>query len=110
MNTHTHATLNPMYPPHQNKTTNTGTPPAAPTWFDIPVADGAFDVTRLRWAPLPPPKRRWGGADETPGSKKKGGLSVLRLAQGDGGEEGEGVVMLVALMSAEHWCVCALDR
>lgn len=44
---------------------------------------------------------------------------MLRLAQGDGGEEGEGgeeegegegVAMLVALMSAEHWCVCALDR
>ena len=92
-------------------------PPAAPTWFDIPVADGSFDVTRLRWAPLPPPKRRWADP-ETPGKKK--GVSVLRLEQGAGGgdgdegeegdEEEEGVVMLVALMSADHWCVCALNK
>ena len=113
--THNHSPINPLTPPPP------GTPPAAPAWFDIPVADGSFDVTRLRWAPLPLTSQQKGDWRNplTPG--KTGGrgrdVSMLRLRgagaeEEEGEEEGqeEGAVIMVALMSADHWCVCALDQ
>lgn len=100
-------------------TTHTHTQAAAPAWFDIPAADGSFNVTRLRWAPLASSLSSYGSYGDVQGrrGRRRKSLTVLRLEEGgvdgegkeegDGEEEEEGA--MVALMSPEHWCVCALN-
>jgi hypothetical protein len=86
-----------------------------PAWFDLPVGEsGNFDVTRVRWAPKEGGREggREGGSEEAvwrgietmrlEGRREEGGVEE--------GEEGAEEVSLVALMSPDRWCVCALNQ
>ena len=66
-------------------------------------------MTRVRWSPPV------GGEEEVVGRLARRKVKTMRLEGKVGGEEEEEEeeeeeVCLVALMSAEHWCVCALNR
>lgn len=88
--------------------------PDPPAWYDLPVGDGGhFDVMKVRWAPRE--GGREGGVEGKVGAVGRR-IETMRLEGGgeegaEGGEvEEEDEVFLIALMSSEYWCVCALNQ